>query len=78
MNNPKRALTDDDKRAVIDRIYHAWLQMPELRLCQMIACTIQTPAPSSQQPDIFYVEDYSLAEKLEKFVSQHLSDKDNE
>jgi len=58
MPKSKRAKTSEHKRAIIERLYLAWLANPELRLGQLIVnrCGV----------DPFYVEDEDLAEACEK------------
>ena len=54
-----RAYTDKDKRAIIERLYHAWISAPGLRFGQLI---------SNVTDNLFYVEDEVLAERAETLV----------
>jgi hypothetical protein len=60
--HPKgRAVTSGEKRAVIERIYAAWVEAPEQRLGQLIANAIRDSS-------FFNVEDRELAQHVENFV----------
>ncbi len=61
---PGRAHTPEQKRAIIERLYDAWLLMPEQRLAQLIKNVYS-------ESDIFYVEDETFVENIEEFVSEH-------
>ena len=58
-----RAATPEQKRAVIERLYAAWLATQHLRLGQMIACAVRGGDP-------FYVEDEALADACEALVNR--------
>jgi hypothetical protein len=58
-----RALTPEQKRAVIERILHAWEQAPALRLGQLVV-----NAADRAGRDVFYVEDEALADMCERQV----------
>jgi hypothetical protein len=60
-----RALSPEEKRLVVERIHAAWLTMPALRLGQLIVNAMRP----IQCPEIFYVEDGALAERVEALVS---------
>lgn len=62
-----RATTPEQKRAVIERIYFAWLDHPELRLGQLIINSIH---PGLRCPDVFYIEDETLAASVAVFSSK--------
>jgi hypothetical protein len=62
-----RALTADQKRAVLERLLAAWLRAPELRLGQLIDNAVR--AKTGCLPDLFDVEDEQLAELVEAFVA---------
>ncbi len=53
---PNRAKTPEQKRDVIDALFQAWLEHPELRLGQLFVNTAGG--------DPFYVEDFDLVAKL--------------
>lgn len=53
-----RALTDEQKREVIERLYQIWLHHPELRLGQLLSIG-----------DIYYIEDFDLVNRLEQHTS---------
>jgi len=55
-----RAESTEDKKAIISRLYIAWLKKPQLRLGQLLEVSI----PSDR--DLFYVEDYELINLVEK------------
>jgi hypothetical protein len=59
-----RALTPEQKRAVMERILRAWEQVPELRLGQFLV-----GAADRAERDVFYVEDEALADMCEKQAS---------
>lgn len=59
-----RALTPEQKRAVVERIFRAWLAAPSLRLGQLLA---NAWAPSLSG-DLFYAEDGPLADAAEALV----------
>ena len=64
-NTTNRATTDEQKRAVIERLYTLWCAHPELRLGQLLA---------NVSSDLYYKEDVPLMNSLEQFyapVSQH-------
>ena len=51
--NPMRAVTPEQKREVIEDVYHAWVARPDLHLCQLL-----TNLHPDQ--DLFCVEDFVL------------------
>jgi uncharacterized protein YihD (DUF1040 family) len=59
-----RSLTPEQKRAVIERILHAWEQAPELRLGQFLVS-----AADQAGRDAFYVEDEAMADMCENEAS---------
>jgi len=59
-----RAKTPEHKRAVIERLYAAWIALPDLRLGQLIECACD------KRPDLFYVEDEDLVADAEAFVAE--------
>jgi len=59
----KRAVTAKMKRAVIERILVAWEQVPDQRLGQLI-----DNAHGQHEMDLFQVEDFDLAERVERFA----------
>jgi hypothetical protein len=63
-NLPGRALTPEQKRAIIERVLVAWEANPQLRLGQLIVNTLgRNPA---HPVSLFFVEDEEIAELLEK------------
>jgi len=61
---PGRAYTEEQKRAVLDRLLAAWLRAGDMRLGQMLA----NANADFSGCDIFYIEDEGLAAKVESFV----------
>ncbi len=61
----KRAITNEQKREIIERLYNAWIKEPDLRLGQLLHNELITNEYVSNIP-LFYVEDYDLVEQLEK------------
>ena len=57
---PQRAGTDEEKRAVLERVYALWCAHPELRLGQLF---------SNVSSDLYYKEDFPLVEALEKLYA---------
>lgn len=55
---PGRAYTPEQKRAVVDRLYALWLQVPELRLGQVLDLAHAGSL-------LFYVEDKALLDLIE-------------
>lgn len=62
-----RAITPEQKREVIERIYNAWLKAPQQRLGQLISNATYN---KNTIKDIFYVEDEDLAEKIEELIGR--------
>lgn len=60
-----RALTPEQKRAIVERLLAAWLKMPEQRLGQLIL------NPFNYAPFVSQIEDEYLAEHVERFVEKH-------
>lgn len=56
-----RAITPEQKRFIIERLYAAWLVFPRLRLGQLIEL--------SNPDEIYYKEDYSLLSDIEDHVT---------
>lgn len=65
-----RALTEHDKRIVVERLLYAWKQLPNLRLGQLIAS-----ANGASKPDtsIFFVEDLQLVQAVEALAEEQRS-----
>jgi len=59
-----RALTDQQKRAVVERLLAAWRVVPKLRLGQLLINS------EGLGRDLFYIEDETLAELVEAFVEE--------
>lgn len=57
----KRAITEEQKREIIEAIYQIWISGNNhyLRLGQMLEI-----AKGNISNDLFYIEDYDLVEKL--------------
>jgi len=53
---------------ILKRIEKVWIRYPDMRLCQLLDCI----RVMYQIPDLFYVEDERLVEKLE----EHFKEKD--
>lgn len=66
LRNKGRALTPNEKRQVIERLYAVWLAMPTLRLGQLVMGVAHTVGRS----DPFYVEDRALVEAAEDFAKR--------
>lgn len=58
-----RANTDSDKEVIMRRLLAVWKCMPELRLGQLIM-------NATNNPDIFYVEDFDLLKCVEDFAAR--------
>ena len=63
-----RALTPEQKKEVINRLYAAWVSSPHLRLGQLISNVM-----NNRQNDggiaLFYIEDQVLVRWAEEFVA---------
>lgn len=70
-----RAETPEHKRAVIERIYNMWCQVPSQRLGQLIS---NASACSDIFSDIFYAEDETLANAIEEYVTHRVTHNPNE
>ncbi len=64
---PGRAVTPGQKRAVIERLYAAWLHQPQQRLGQLLQNAIHHPLRSTDS-SMFNVEDMDLVSKVEGFA----------
>lgn len=68
---PGRALTPEQKRAVIERVLARWERTPQLRLGQLVSNTIARETGYAETADqvrkLFNVEDEELASLLEKW-----------
>lgn len=64
--NMLRANTPEDKREVMERLYNAWMDVPDLRLGQLICGVFGTRLES-----VFYFEDFLLIKQIESFVLEH-------
>lgn len=64
-----RAITSEQKRAVVERLLAAWEHAPTLRLGQLVtaACESMTPVPHP----VFAVEDYRLVAEVERLTESH-------
>lgn len=64
-----RADTDVKKRAIVERIFNAWVVDPQLRLGQVLVNSLRRA--DVDQGDLFYVEDESLAADVESFARRN-------
>ena len=62
---PRRAITPEQKRLVMERVLAAWNESPQLRLGQLIDGVIHWCKKPG--PDLYYIEDTDLAELLENW-----------
>ena len=62
-NTTDRAMTDEQKRVVIERLYLLWCTHPEVRLGQLLG---------NVSPDLYFTEDVPLMDSLEHFYA-HIS-----
>jgi hypothetical protein len=62
-----RAEANEQKRAVIERLYRCWLEVPALRLGQLL-CNV------FGDKDTFYVEDEAFIETIENFLFKQESE----
>lgn len=60
LTTPGRAVTDEQKRAVMERLLAAWMRMPMLRLGQLLEA-----ATDQEETAVFFVEDDALARCVE-------------
>jgi len=58
-----RAMTNEEKRAIIEKLYDIWTQVPQLRLGQLLSS-------ASRQKDIFYIEDFDLVEAAQSLIKR--------
>lgn len=56
-----RAVTAEEKRAIVERILRAWQANPHLRLGQLIANAMAVRGVDARSRDLFYVEDEAFA-----------------
>lgn len=61
-----RANLPEQKKAIIDRLYNAWISAPDLRLGQLLEC-----AKPQNLDDLFYIEDNILADKIDEFIQKN-------
>ena len=54
----------DEITPVLAALYEAWLRCPELRLGQLLVNVVN---PTQPCPEVFYVEDATLAKKLKEW-----------
>lgn len=59
---PGRAVTDEQKRAVMERLLAAWIMVPHMRLGQFV-CAFAARANA----DPFYIEDDALVAQAVEF-----------
>jgi len=65
-----RALTPEQKKATLDRIYQAWLQAPQQRLGQLISNSVKVHNQEDGS-SLYFVEDSVLASWAEDFVEEY-------
>jgi hypothetical protein len=63
-----RAVTDRQKEEVIHKLFRLWLQMPYLRLGQLIGNAVE-------ESQLYYLEDYELLERLEDSYNSNQRDR---
>ena len=61
-----RAYTLEEKKAVLARLLAVWTQYEDLRLGQLLNNAI-----TGDGPDLFYIEDRPLCDKVESFLAKH-------
>lgn len=69
MSIRNRADIREKKWLVMCRIFHAWLDLPELRLGQMLSAACDASG-NGKKVDIFDVEDFTLAERAEMLAEE--------
>ena len=62
MPQANRATTDEQKQAVIERLYTLWCSRPELRFGQLLGNVFR---------EMYYVEDFEMVQELEHFYTPH-------
>lgn len=67
---PGRAQTPGEKRAVVERLYAAWLAAPELRLGQLITNAL-LPGSGSATAALYYATDTELGAVTEAVAAHH-------
>ncbi len=74
LNDKKRAVTVEQKRALLEQIFNIWVKCPEVRLGQLIyniTCKKDSTEPLQEAERyhirIFYLEDVELESLLEEF-----------
>ena len=67
-----RAITPEQKRAIVERLLAAWLRAPELRFGQML-----TAAADRAERDTFYIEDEALCEAVEALAPREPTPDEN-
>jgi hypothetical protein len=65
-DNPRRAITPERKREIVERILTAWEQAPQQRLGQLIDNALRFRA--EPHADLFGVEDTDLTDAIEAFA----------
>jgi hypothetical protein len=63
-----RAISPNEKRAVMNRLLKVWEKVPELRLGQLIENVMSSD--SRKMDDIFNIEDRILADAAEEFLKK--------
>ena len=65
-----RAHTPNEKRAVIEKLYAAWIAMPELRLGQLITNAV-LPGSGEATAPLYFIEDTIIGGVVDKFAADH-------
>lgn len=60
-----RAITEEQKKEVLEKIFQLWMKYPEMRLGQLIE---NARLYTGEGKDLFYIEDYPLAGIIDRFV----------
>ena len=60
MPQANRATTDEQKQAVIERLYTLWCSRPELRFGQLLGNVFR---------EIYFIEDGEMVQRLEHFYA---------
>lgn len=68
----RRAVTEEQKAEILNRLLTAWLAFPEQRLGQLIENYYGrvSPLDVSRPPDLYHIEDYDLVENIERGITQ--------
>lgn len=67
---PGRAHTAGEKRMIVERLYEAWLRVPELRLGQLLDNAVM--AGDDDWQTVFIVEDELLVAIVEQWIEKRV------